>query len=140
MEGLWILAQADSNAPKAPEIIKAEDIASQNQQTAVRQAEPNAVPAGGKKPIQGQWSQLIFIVLIFIVLYFVMFRGPRKRQQEQQQMIKSLKKNDRVQTVGGILGTVIEVGDNEITLKVDESNNTKIKVLPSAVSKVIEQR
>jgi preprotein translocase subunit YajC len=51
-----------------------------------------------------------------------------------------LKKNDRVQTVGGILGTVIEVSETEITLKVDETNNTKIKVLPSAVSRVVEQK
>ncbi len=143
MERFWILAQADSNTPKAPEVIKAEDISSQSQQTTQRttqQAEPNVAPTTGKRPIQSQWTQLVFIVLIFVVLYFVMFRGPKKKQQQQQQMIKSLKKNDRVQTVGGILGTVLEVSDNEITLKVDESNNTKIKVLPSAINRVIEQK
>ncbi len=142
MENLWILAQAENEGPNAPQIIKAEDLSSsQNQQTtqtAVPQAEPNMVT--GKKPIQNQWSSLIFMALIFVVLYFVMFKGPKKRQQQQEQMVKSLKKNDRVQTVGGILGTVIEVSDNEITLKVDESNNTKIKVLPSAISRVIEQK
>jgi preprotein translocase subunit YajC len=73
-------------------------------------------------------------------MYFMMFRGPKKRQQQQQQMVKSLKKNDRVQTVGGILGTVLDVNDNEITIKIDESNNTKIKVLPSAINRVIEQK
>ena len=140
MENGWILAEAPPAEQNGTQIIKAEDISSQNQQTIVQQAEPNAVPAAGKRPPQGQWTQLIFIALIFVVLYFIMFRGPKKRQQQQQQMIKSLKKNDRVQTVGGILGTVLEVTDNEITLKVDESNNTKIKVLPSAVSKVIEQK
>ena len=83
---------------------------------------------------------MIFIVMLFVLLYFVMFRAPRKKQQQQEQMIKSLRKNDRVQTAGGILGTVLEVSDSEITLKVDESNNTKIKVLPSAISRVIEQK
>ena len=140
MENGWILAEASPAEQNSTQIIKAEDISSQNQQTIVQQAEPNAVPTTGKRPPQGQWTQLIFIALIFVVLYFIMFRGPKKRQQQQQQMIKSLRKNDRVQTVGGILGTVLEVTDNEITLKVDESNNTKIKILPSAVSKVIEQK
>ena len=73
-------------------------------------------------------------------MYFILFRGPKKRQQQQDQLVKALKKNDRVQTIGGILGTVLEVTDTEITLKVDESNNTKIRVLPSAINKVIEQK
>jgi preprotein translocase subunit YajC len=69
-----------------------------------------------------------------------MFRGPRKRQQQQKQMIMSLKKNDRVQTIGGIFGTVLEVSETEVVLKIDEANNTKIRVLPSAVSRVVEQK
>jgi len=141
MENGWILAEAQPAEPNGTEVIKAEDISSQNEKTTtVQQADANTVPTTGRRQPQGQWTQLVFIVLIFVVLYFVMFRGPRKRQQQQQQMIKSLKKNDRVQTVGGILGTVLEVSDNEIILKVDESNNTKIKVLPSAISKVMEQK
>jgi preprotein translocase subunit YajC len=143
MKNGWILADvspAEQTEQNSIQIIKAEDISSQNQQTIVQQADSNAVPTTSRKPPQGQWTQLIFIALIFVVLYFIMFRGPQKKQQQQQQMIKSLRKNDRVQTVGGILGTVLEVTDNEITLKVDESNNTKIKVLPSAVSRVIEQK
>lgn len=135
-----ILAQAESNAPQE-NVISGEDInAQQKQQTTTTQkAEPNATTPVKKQP-QGQWTQLIFIGLIFVVLYFIMFRGPKKRQQQQDQMVKSLKKNDRVQTIGGILGTVLEVTDTEITLKIDESNNTKIKILPSAVSRVIEQK
>lgn len=141
MENGWILAETQPAEQNSTEVIKAEDISvSKSPEAITKQADVNTVPATGRKQPQSQWTQLIFIVLIFVVLYFIMFRGPKKRQQQQQQMIKSLKKNDRVQTVGGILGTVLEVSDNEITLKVDESNNTKIKVLPSAVSKVIEQK
>jgi preprotein translocase subunit YajC len=140
----WILAEAQPAGPNNTEVISAEDISSQGQQvtqTTTKQAEPNNISAtGDKRSVQNQWSQMILIVLIFVILYFVMFRGPKKRQQQQENMIKSLKKNDRVQTVGGILGTVLDVSDNEITLKVDESNNTKIKVTPSAISKVFEQK
>lgn len=83
--------------------------------------------------------QLIFIGLMFVLLYFVLFRGPRKKQQQQRQMIQSLKKNDRVRTIGGIIGTIIDIKDDEITLKVDESNNTKIKIVPGAISKNLLQ-
>lgn len=130
----WILAQAESNTP-AEDVIQAEDIDAQ-QEITTQTAEPNDLAVPQKKP-QGQWTQLIFIGLIFVILYFVMFRGPKKRQQQQNQMVKALKKNDRVQTIGGIFGTVLEVSDTEITLKIDESNNTKIKILPSAVHKVL---
>ena len=81
-----------------------------------------------------QWGPLI---LIFVVMYMFLFRGPKKKQQQHQKMVQSLRRNDRVRTIGGILGTVIDVKDDEITLKVDESNNTKIKVAASAISKVL---
>jgi preprotein translocase subunit YajC len=141
MEGLWILAQAESNAP---EVIKAEDISSQQgQQTTqalTKQMDPNSKAQVQNGPKPNPYASYMLLALIFIMLYFVMFRGPKKKQQQQEQMAKSLKKNDRVQTIGGILGTVLEVTDTEITLKVDESNNTKIKVVPSAINRVIEQK
>ena len=138
MEVLGILAEA--NVPEVT--IKAEDISKESQQTTSTTVKTD--PNGTVKPVvknpKGQWQQFIFIGLIFVVMYFIMFRGPRKKQQQQKQMIMSLKKNDRVQTIGGILGTVLEVSDTEVVLKIDEANNTKIRVLPSAVSRVIEQK
>lgn len=130
---MYMLAQAESNTP---EIIREEALDQQQTTTTTQTSEPNAVTPIKKQP-QGQWTQLIFIGLIFVVLYFIMFRGPKKRQQQQNEMVKSLKKNDRVQTIGGIFGTVLDVTETEITLKIDESNNTKIKILPSAVHKVL---
>jgi len=50
-------------------------------------------------------------------------------------MIQSLERNDRVQTIGGIIGTVVDIKGDEVTLKIDESNNTKIKIAPSAIGK-----
>jgi preprotein translocase subunit YajC len=134
----WTLAVAESNTP-AQNIIKADDINGQQQQqtttTTQQAAEPNSTTPVKKNP--PGYTQLIFIGLIFVILYFMMFRGPKKRQQQQDQMVKALKKNDRVQTIGGIFGTVLDVSDTEITLKIDESNNTKIKVVPSAIHRVI---
>ncbi|MFA6185631.1 MAG: preprotein translocase subunit YajC [Phycisphaerae bacterium] len=137
MEVLGILAEAN-----APEVIKAEDISKESQQTTgtTVQTDPNGAATPVVKNPKAQWQQFIFIGLIFVVMYFIMFRGPRKKQQQQKQMIMSLKKNDRVQTIGGILGTVLEVSETEVVLKIDEANNTKLRVLPSAVSRVIEQK
>ena len=81
--------------------------------------------------------QLVFIVGIFVILYFIMFREPKKRQRQQQKMIQTLKKNDKVRTIGGIIGIVVDVKGDEVTLKVDESTNTKIKVAASAIGKNI---
>jgi preprotein translocase subunit YajC len=134
MNTYWILAEA--NTP-GQNVIKGEPLNQEQQQTTTKQvAEPNSTTPVKKAP-QAAWQQFIFIGLIFVVLYFIMFRGPKKRQQQQDQMVKSLKKNDRVQTIGGIFGTVLDITDTEVTLKIDESNNTKIKVLPSAIHKVI---
>ena len=78
--------------------------------------------------------QFLPFVLIFVVMYILFFRATKKKKEEHRQMVQSLQKNDKVQTIGGIIGIVVDVKDDEVTLKVDESNNTKIKVTPSAIS------
>ncbi len=133
MNNIWMIAET--------EVVTSEPIgAAQNQTaTSTQQADQNS-PATQAKPKPNPMMQFVFIGLIFVMLYFVMFRGPKKKQQKQKQMISSLKKNDRVQTIGGILGTVIDINENEVTVKIDESNNTKIKLNTSAISRVIEQK
>ena len=68
-----------------------------------------------------------------------MLRGPRKQQKKHKQMVQTLNKNDRVRTIGGILGTVVDVRDDDVTLKVDETNNTKIRISTSAIGKNLSQ-
>ena len=86
---------------------------------------------------QSPFSSLIWMLPLFVVMYLLMFRGPKKKQKQHQKMVQALQKNDKVRTIGGILGTVIDAKDDEIILKIDESNNTKIRITPGAVSKVI---
>ncbi len=50
-------------------------------------------------------------------------------------MVQSLAKNDKIRTIGGIIGTVVDIKGDEVTLKVDESNNTKIRIAASAIGK-----
>jgi preprotein translocase subunit YajC len=82
---------------------------------------------------------LIALALFFGVFYFVLMRGNRKQQRERKALIDNLSKNDRVLTIGGILGTVTAVKDHEVTVKVDESNNTKMTFLKTAIQKVVTE-
>lgn len=75
-------------------------------------------------------------VLIGVMFYLMILAPDRKRRSEHSQMLETLKKNDRVVTIGGIFGTVISVYEDEVTLRVDESAGTKIRVLRSAISRV----
>ncbi len=134
MNNVWILAQAESS--EAPSTITSERVTEEETTTTTVAADPNAP---GAKPLRksplGSYGNLIFLGVMFLLMYMILFRGPRKKQQQQKQMIQSLTKNDKVQTIGGIIGTVVDIKDNEVTLKVDESNNTKIKILRSAIGK-----
>lgn len=108
------------------------------QQQTIAPADSNAPASTGRaRPMQTySW---IFLIVIFVVM-FLMFREPKRRQKQQQKMVSSLKKNDKVRTIGGIIGTVVDIKGDEIVLKVDEGNNTKIHVLASAIGKTLESK
>jgi preprotein translocase subunit YajC len=139
MRNVWILAQTDSDS--SPSDITSEPVGSESQEqtTSTGQADPGGTGDGGetgatKSPFGGS-QQFIFIGLMLVMMYLILFRGPRKKQQQHKQMMQALSKNDKIQTIGGIIGTVVDIKDDEITLKIDESNNTKMKILRSAISR-----
>jgi len=140
MNHVWIIAQADSN--QAPSRIGSGPATDQGQTatTTTQTTEPDAPGTGPAPQRQGFFSyQLVFLVLMIVIFYMFILRGPRKQQQQHKQMVQALKKNDRVRTIGGIFGTVVDVRGDEVTLKVDESNNTKIRVSTSAIGKNLSQ-
>ena len=75
----------------------------------------------------------IMLILIFVVMWFFMIRPQRKQQKELQAFRDSLKKGDKVVTVGGIYGTVCEVKVGTVLIEVD--NNVKIRVSKQALVK-----
>lgn len=79
------------------------------------------------------------IILIGVLFYFMVFGSKRKTEKERQNMLSQLKKGDRIQTIGGILGTVVEARETDVVVKVDESSNTKIRFSRSAIHKVVEE-
>ena len=80
-----------------------------------------------------QWSMWIMLALIFVVMWFFMIRPQRKQQKELQNFRDSLKKGDKVVTIGGIYGTVCEVKETSVLIEVD--NNVKIRVSKQALVK-----
>ena len=71
-------------------------------------------PAAG-----GGMSMILMLVLLFGVMYFLMIRPQRKQQKELQNFRDSLKKGDKVVTAGGIFGTIHEIQDKSVLIKVD---------------------
>ena len=85
-------------------------------------------------PQQGSgWSMWIMLALIFVVMWFFMIRPQRKQQKELQNFRDSLKKGDKVVTIGGIYGTVCEIKENNVLIEVD--SNVKIRVSKQALVK-----
>ena len=75
---------------------------------------------------------LMPVIFIFVIFYFLLIRPQKKTQDEHKKMIAALKKNDDVITSGGIHGTIVNVKDNSVVLKVDD--NVKIEVQKNGVS------
>ena len=80
-----------------------------------------------------QWSMWIMLALIFVVMWFFMIRPQRKQQKELQNFRDSLKKGDKVVTVGGIYGTVDEIKEGSVLIVVDK--DVKIRVSKNALVK-----
>ena len=106
------------------------------------EAQPAAEPADGeqaggeaatrqveKKPPGLFGGNYIFLVMIggFILLYIWMGRSRRKRESKRKEMLANLQKGDKVTTIGGVIGTAIEVRPTDVTVKVDETNNVRMK-------------
>jgi len=74
-------------------------------------------------------------IFIFIIMYFVMFRPQKKRQEQQQKLISTLKTGDRVVTNGGIHGLISNVKETTVIVKV--ADNVKIEMEKSAITTVL---
>ena len=68
----------------------------------------------------------VMLILIFVVMWFFMIRPQRKQQKELEKFRNSLKRGDKVVTIGGIYGVVDEIKEKQVIIKVD--GDTKLKV------------
>lgn len=94
---------------------------------------PNASPEEQKKAAFMQIGMMVFFILIF---YVMLIRPQQKKAKEQSEMLKSLKAGDKVTTTAGLVGVVVGIKDNTVTIRSGES---KLEVTKAAVSEVTER-
>ena len=102
--------------------------------------QPAGPPADGNGAggLFSSWQLMVVMLGGFFLLYIWMGRSRRKQRRERQEMLTALKKGDKITSIGGIVGTVIEVRDDEVTVKVDETGNVRMKFARWAIRGVGE--
>lgn len=71
-------------------------------------------------------TSLLPMVLIFVVFYFILIRPQRKKDKQVKEMLNNLKKDDRICTIGGIYGTIVNIKDDTIELSVGKNNASMV--------------
>jgi len=87
----------------------------------------------------GLMNLLLLIGPILFIFWFFLIRPQQREDDRRRKMLESLKKNDKVYTVGGIIGVVhnVDLEKKEVVLKLDDSNNTKVKFLLHAIAAIV---
>lgn len=81
------------------------------------------------------WMSIIMLVLVVVFFYFFLIRPQKKQEKEATQMRNSLEIGDEIVTIGGIVGQVISIKSDTITI-VTSKDRTKIRFLKSAIREV----
>ena len=81
--------------------------------------------------------QFLPLILIFVIFYFLLIKPQQKKAKEHANMVANLQKNDEVVTTGGIHGTIVNVKDKTVVLRVDE--NTRIEIEKNCVTYVVKK-
>ena len=76
--------------------------------------------------------QFFPLILIFIIFYFLLIRPQKQKEKEHQKMLTGIDKNDEVVTLSGIHGTVVNVKDKTLILRIDE--NVKMEIEKNSVA------
>ncbi len=81
-------------------------------------------------------SSFFPMIIIFIIFYFMIIRPQKQKEKEHQNKLKNLRKNDEVITSSGIHGTIVNVKETTLVLRIDE--NVKIEIEKNCISDVIK--
>lgn len=91
---------------------------------------------GGQKSPAPFWVQLFPLFLLFVLMYFLLIRPQQKKAKDHQELMKTLKRGDKIVTSSGIVGTIVAVKDKTLSIRTED---TKLEILKSAVSEVTER-
>lgn len=86
----------------------------------------------------GMIASFFPFILIFIVFYFLLIRPQQKQRKEHEEMLKTLAKNDEVVTTGGVHGTIVNVKETTVVLRIDD--NAKLEIEKYAVAQIKKKR
>jgi preprotein translocase subunit YajC len=105
-------------------------------------AQPSAAPSsggGGPGPAgcDAAAPQLLMLAVMFGIFYFLLIRPQQKRQREVDDLLKALKKGDKVRTTGGIKGEIVEITEAEVQLLI--ADKVKINILRSHIASRVEK-
>lgn len=135
-----LLAQNNASPSASPLMMGGNESSTTTTQPAAgtQGAPGGAGGAGGAKP-QPQGLGPIIWLLPLVLLFFIIMSGSsqRKEKKRMQGLLSNLKKQDRVLTIGGLIGTVVELRDDEVVLKVDENANTRVRFTKSSIQQVL---
>jgi preprotein translocase subunit YajC len=105
---------------------------------------PGTEPAPGAPAGRGPQAgcnetsgMLMPMALVFVVFYFLLLRPQQKRQRQMDDMLKALRKGDKVRTTGGIRGEIADLTDTDVTLVI--ADKVKINVLRSHIASRIDR-
>ncbi|MDZ4755341.1 MAG: preprotein translocase subunit YajC [Phycisphaerae bacterium] len=98
-----------------------------------------AVPGGPPPPPPAGPGFLYLMAPIVIIYLAVMIWGSRREGKKKRALLEGIKKHDRVQTIGGVIGSVVELKPETVVLKVDESSNTRITFARSAIVSILKE-
>ncbi len=102
----------------------------------IAQTTPTGPAPGGRSPAGAFF--LPAMMLAFVAFLLLSSRSQKKREKrERDDMHGRMAKNDRVLTVGGVIGTIVSVKDTEVVVKVDESTNTKMTFLKTSIQRIL---
>lgn len=82
-----------------------------------------------------QLGPFLPLIILFVVFYFLLIRPQQKHQKKRQELLRSLKKGDRVVTIGGLFGMIKEIDEDSIILKI--ADNINVKFARAAVDRVL---
>lgn len=98
--------------------------------------DPGAAPEGSA-PAPGLGDFMFPILLMVGIMWVLLILPQRREKKKRAKMMVEMTKGAKVQTVGGILGTIVELKEHEVVIKVDESSNTRMRFTRGAIHSVL---
>lgn len=105
----------------------------------VKEEGADAANNGGGGGLFNSWTMFIMLGVMGLWFFLLILRPQQKDSAKSKEMLEKLKKNDRVVTAGGIIGTVVNIKSesDSIKIRIDDSNNTTMNILRQSIIRVL---